>query len=521
MIHSKKGALFHWIIFGILAALGVFLFMVQTTDVAVTTKGDWQLTFVRHYYLQGEQELVTVDQAALQVGHTMIPLLAKKAGFVQDSPCGIIDGVQYWNKGAQFCFPEMTSHLHSLFSSLSPEFFGAKKEYTLSYDGQELIGKTNEKMIVSIGTTLQDQALRRLLPEEKSCVEQTNRVPLFDSFGKVDSCIECPATADCSKYHNRFYCDLDPCHLNCVSQYTNDQYISCMECPVDKSCQNYINQYYCEFDPCNYGCSWEFNSCVSGVTNKWWEQDIHKKITLVSFPESLTRATSYTFQPNFRVNIGYDFNEYQQLKEEAAQLLTSCSNEQDVQSCLQHTKKSNWKLGDCTIEEFKLRERKVPFCVLSQYKIFDVQGNLQPVTYSIGLDFTPRTAIGVEDIVVRSGTSGIEVTFAPDSSAQEYIIEYTNWLEAKDNIPGSSSEVFSSLPRAVEFGYFVKSVPLSVLEEECPASKNVGKAYSCAGKIVYIFQDAQTEAGKLYLLTIISKKQGAESPILKFVLFTP
>ena len=170
MIHSKKGALFHWIIFGILAALGVFLFMVQTTDVGVTTKGDWQLTFLRNYYLQGEQELLTTDQAALQLGYTMIPLLAKKAGFVQDSPCEIIDGVQYWNKGAEFCFPEITTHLNSLFSTLSPQFFGAKKDYRLSYEGQELIGKTDEKITVSVGTTLQDKALQRLLPKEKLIV---------------------------------------------------------------------------------------------------------------------------------------------------------------------------------------------------------------------------------------------------------------------------------------------------------------------------------------------------------------
>lgn len=521
MIHSKKGALFHWIIFGILAALGVFFLMIQNTDVGVTAKGDWQLNFLRHYYLQGEQELLATDQAALHLGQTMIPLLAEKAGMVGDSPCGIIEGVQYWNKGTQFCFPEITANLNSLFTTLSLGAFGEMNHYVISYEGQELIGITEKKIIISVSSTLQDKALQRLLPLEKSCLEQPGHVPVFDSFGNPDSCTACPANVDCSQYHNRFYCDLDPCNAKCVSQYTNDQYISCIKCPVDTSCKNYINQYYCEFDPCNYGCSWEFNICASGFTNKWWDDDIHEKITLVSFPESLTRATSYIFEPHFRVDTGYNFNEYQQLRDEALQLLSSCNSESDLESCLREQKKPHWKFGECAVEVFKEQERKVPFCIISQYTIFNAKGNLVPVKYSLGLDFTPRAVQGVEDIMIRSGTAGIELAFAPDSSAEEYEVYYTNWGEATNHIPGSSEDVFSSMPTAAAFGYFVRSAAISTVEQECPISKDTGKAHLCEEKILYLFQDAQLEVGKTYLLTITSKKQSMESPILEFVTFTP
>ncbi len=261
---GKKGDLFHWIIFGILAALGVFFSLMQNTDVGVTTKGDWQLSFLQNYYLPGEQELIATDQAALGLGKEMIPLLAEKAGFVEDSPCETLEGVQYWNKKEQFCFPDIEDSLNTLFATLSPGYFGETRNYIISFDGQELVGKAEQK------------------------------------------------------------------------------------------------------------------------------------ITVESSGEKQGRIALYYIYPHFRVDTGYDFWEYQKVQDEAVQLLYSCREEQDLQACLASKKKESWKFSDCAQEEFKEQERRVPFCVMSQYTLFNTVGENVPVAYLVGLDFSPVEAFEEE-----------------------------------------------------------------------------------------------------------------------------
>ena len=149
-MNSKKGALFHWIIFGVLAAMGAFALIMYNSETAVTVKGTWQLDFLDHYYLEGEKSLASFDLVALQVGRKAILSLAKKGGFADTPSCGSYGEVIYWNKGKNFCFlnvdKELTAEFNSLYAGYDPDW-----TYSLSRQGEEVLGKTEKDLIIGQG----------------------------------------------------------------------------------------------------------------------------------------------------------------------------------------------------------------------------------------------------------------------------------------------------------------------------------------------------------------------------------
>jgi hypothetical protein len=487
---NKKGALFHWIVFGILAGLAFFYLTVQTTDLGLSIKGDWHLNFLQNYYLEGEKELIQVDRQAIYAGKSTAFQLAENGGFIDDSNCGNFGGINYWNKESEFCFPDDVSKKFNEFMDY---------EYSLSYAGEELLGTTEDGLTIDFTSKFQEKALAKLPKEELECLKQDNHVPEFKRLGGFESCVACPQELDCTKYVNSFYCDFNACG-GCVGSYVANTYIGCLSCPEERSCDEYRDQYHCELDSCNYNCKWDVSSCKESDTQKE-ELDAVKKITYITFPEA-KESTTYTIKPNFRVNIDYSFDEYEQLQFEADFLLNKCKNDAALQNCL-NSKPSNWKFSDCDNENFVENDRKVPFCVIST-------GNL-PVTYKLGLDFTPGIVLAVADMKVDYSNGMYLVTFTQDKDAERYKVYFSDNTLIKETDTGQASSIFVS-----RFDFFADSHEVQTLES-CLETKEVGKAYLCGNDIIYALVDERLLAGGKYAFGVTIIKDGQESWVRKVI----
>ncbi len=150
---SKKGALFHWIIFGLLAAIGIFAWSTYDAEIGVKVKGEWQLDFLHNYYVEMEEKLLQTDQIALYAGNKVVLTLAEKGGFAENSKCGVEDGLYYWNNRDTFCFLEVDKEVNFTFNTVSREQYGAGQSYAVSHQGSELAGKAEKDLVVSRGGT--------------------------------------------------------------------------------------------------------------------------------------------------------------------------------------------------------------------------------------------------------------------------------------------------------------------------------------------------------------------------------
>jgi hypothetical protein len=95
----------------------------------------------------------------------------------------------------------------------------------------------------------------------------------------------------------------------------------------------------------------------------------------------------YIYDTSFRVDLGYDFDEYEEILGEAQDLVSECKDNTVLEECIGQEMKSHWKLKDCNDEEYWEEGRKVLFCVESKSKVINSEGELVLVEYRLALDF--------------------------------------------------------------------------------------------------------------------------------------
>ena len=93
---NKKGLLFHWIVFGALAAIALVVVVQFDTDLGSTVKGEWQLNFLDNYYLEAEKVAVLQDVEIKDSIKAAWEILAADRGFVDVKPCGEYNYVPIW-----------------------------------------------------------------------------------------------------------------------------------------------------------------------------------------------------------------------------------------------------------------------------------------------------------------------------------------------------------------------------------------------------------------------------------------
>ena len=206
---SKKGALFHWI--GIVVIFALAFAVLSPAEFGVKSKGTWQLNFLHNNFIEAEKQLTSRDQLALEMGRQTVLSLASKGGFTDTPSCGFLEGVTYWNEGTNFCFLNVDKEVNEQFNSLYKKY-DKKASFTLSRQGEELIGKTDTEIILgqkgaqyySVNSgfrvkidydfdeyfTLQDEA-KKLVDECKSasqlqdCLEKVK--PSYWKFGSCEN----------------------------------------------------------------------------------------------------------------------------------------------------------------------------------------------------------------------------------------------------------------------------------------------------------------------------------------------
>ncbi|MBI4151593.1 hypothetical protein HY496_01370 [Candidatus Woesearchaeota archaeon] len=119
-LRNKNGAVIHWIIFGIIGAIFLFLYNVSSFESSESEFGAWQLDMVNSFLYQSQVDLLELDLSAREAGWDAVHQLSSRGGFLEPSPCGTVGEVNQWNNGETWCLPDETENMNSLFSQLFP-----------------------------------------------------------------------------------------------------------------------------------------------------------------------------------------------------------------------------------------------------------------------------------------------------------------------------------------------------------------------------------------------------------------
>lgn len=133
---NKRGALLHWILFGIIGAMALFYTLTADVDTNVAAKGAWSLSFLEQNYYPAQKESLLLQLKAANLGKIAAEELAAHGGFnsPEESECGYIDAVPLWNKAGVICFPDAIENAQQL---LQPQMPG----FELNFDKNFFIGK--------------------------------------------------------------------------------------------------------------------------------------------------------------------------------------------------------------------------------------------------------------------------------------------------------------------------------------------------------------------------------------------
>jgi hypothetical protein len=518
---NKKAVIFHLIFFAFIAALGIFFLLISDVDTKVKIKGEWQLDFIENYVVEAENKLLAYEIEAQDAALRTALNLAENGGYsnIHNSVCGTYDNYQLWNKESTFCFPNIEESLNKTF----PTYFGLDN-FTFTYEGEEFIGESEEPLDISIHGELQDNVLEEFSFEYLSCLEPGDAFPVLHDSGELDVCHQCTEEDTCNLlYTDQFSCDLDPCNLNCLTSFYNeDQFSNCDECDSAESCTNYNTQYYCTLDPCKYGCVWNVNVCEDSVwESNSWDSNIFEKMTIVSNPDVLSTKTKYEVPIAFRTDINYQFAEYETLQTDTFILLNLCRNAQDLEDCLEKNRKDYWKFTDCDKDDYENSDRKVKFCINSpnNAQLFFLDGTLIPVQYLLALDFYPTMALPIEEIDVDyDGTlDAYFIYFNGDSLADKYNVYVTDYYNA---------ESYSGSVEDLESYYLLNSntfdnieIDIINLEESCPSTKELSQFYYCptySYEYAYVLP-ADQYSDDDYFFTVTVEYNNQESEVTQFI----
>ncbi|PIZ51471.1 hypothetical protein COY27_03710 [Candidatus Woesearchaeota archaeon CG_4_10_14_0_2_um_filter_33_13] len=143
---NKKGAFFHWIIFGVVAAIG--LYFVLSIDVNVTgqnTKGVWQLSYVRATQ-DAQKDLLEIDQTARNAIALAVNNIGKEQ-LAKDLGCGVVKGYPVWNNKKGFCELKLDETIKADINKLIINKTNVPYEEIIYSEGA-IIGKTNERKVI-------------------------------------------------------------------------------------------------------------------------------------------------------------------------------------------------------------------------------------------------------------------------------------------------------------------------------------------------------------------------------------
>ncbi|MDP3734672.1 MAG: hypothetical protein Q8R37_05575 [Nanoarchaeota archaeon] len=139
---STRGAIFHWIIFGIVAALGLFFLLTNSFAPSLGTRGEWHLDFLYDAVYAAEIDLLALDQDARDFGQDTALQLAQNGGFRGNSSCGQDQQYQLWNDPNQWCI----HNVKEIVTTLYQQHF-LPRDFEILFLNNSIAGKSGRKQI--------------------------------------------------------------------------------------------------------------------------------------------------------------------------------------------------------------------------------------------------------------------------------------------------------------------------------------------------------------------------------------
>jgi len=145
---NKKGALFHWAVFGMLVATGIFFILTYDLDASSQVKGQWQFDYLLSSYLEGENNLFMRENMIKQIARdALVDLAAERDLYDPDLFCGFFNGQplfdhqQLWHKDDKDkCSLETGEKVLQALDKKFTEELPAEMLPTLELKGREVIG---------------------------------------------------------------------------------------------------------------------------------------------------------------------------------------------------------------------------------------------------------------------------------------------------------------------------------------------------------------------------------------------
>jgi hypothetical protein len=222
---------------------------------------------------------------------------------------------------------------------------------------------------------------------------------------------------------------------------------------------------------------------------------------------------TYTYDTSFRVQVGYNLNEFDSIISAAKMLVEECRNYEDLDNCIDNNFATYFQDNYCPFFEIAKEDRKRMICVASpnNYTIYTQFKNAQPIQYELALDFSPTEILQLES----NEDEGITINFDHEPTADSYALYYTDYLTLEGRT-GDIQQVFTEVPEVL--GYQTQTYWITSWEESCDFI-NYNQPYLCAEQIVYKFQEddlSSISSGHLFIVTSIS--EGIESEIKETIL---
>ncbi len=251
----------------------------------------------------------------------------------------------------------------------------------------------------------------------------------------------------------------------------------------------------------------EIKSVGTDLTAKGSKENIKNK-------KNSYHYQSYTYDTSFRVPLGYDLEEFENIIASAKYLVEECRNYEQLDDCINNNFEKYFSNNVCSVDEIIKEDRKRVICVPSpnKYSIYTEQKVAVPVEYQLTLDFTPTGTLKSYSL---NGDDGILVSFAKEEGAESYGIYYTDYLVLEGQT-GDIQGAFNLVPEVL--GYTIQTFWITNWQESCSFT-NYNQAYLCADQIIYKFSGNEfSTVGNNYLFLITSISEGVESNIKETIL---
>ena len=289
---TKKALLMHWIVFGIVGAIALFLVLIATVARdQPELPGQWSFHFFQQTVMKAGTDQLVQEQYLKQAGRQTALELAQQGGFAATAPCGMINGTALWNEKDNWngCLPAIKENVFTLLATKLRSY--SSHQYTsIDFSGSELWGTSSERVqIVSEQPFYQQYTLGA-----------SSRVDLEYSFDEYDSLQQ-----EAKRLVNT--CQFKPNLKSCLEQHklVSWKFMSCTEehYPAFEqrqipfcvwSSSTILNQQY-QFQPVEYHFAVDFTPGQPFAVENINAQDHPTPSTLIiSFDQSPIPVEKYT-----------------------------------------------------------------------------------------------------------------------------------------------------------------------------------------------------------------------------------